>query len=86
MHTPPLPSAHQPRLRIAAVTWLLAGCITLITTLIPAHTDLLGWTPAFWLLAAPLAVLLVLEPGWPTARRVRRRVRQPPWIHRAIAP
>ena len=45
--------------------WLLGGSGLLLTTLMPAHTDLLGWTPAFWLVGAPLVVLLVLEPSLP---------------------
>ena len=45
--------------------WLLGGAALLLTTLVPLRTDLLGWTPAFWLLGAPLAVLLVLEPALP---------------------
>ena len=45
--------------------WLLGGSALLLTTLVPLHTELLGWTPTFWLLGAPLAVLLALEPTLP---------------------
>lgn len=45
--------------------WLLGGSMLLLTTLVPLHTELLGWTPTFWLLGAPLVVLLVLEPALP---------------------
>lgn len=45
--------------------WLLSGGALLLTTLVPLHTELLGWAPAFWLLGAPLVVLLVLEPALP---------------------
>lgn len=65
MHAQPLPSAHHQRLLGAAVLWLLAGTVLLLTTLVPAHTDTLGWTPAFCLLVAPLVVLLALEPTLP---------------------
>lgn len=54
----------------ATVLWLLAGSALLLSTLVPWHTAWLGWTPAFWLLGAPLMLLLVLEPG-----RVRRLLR-----------
>jgi hypothetical protein len=54
---------HHQRLLGAAVLWLLGGSALLLTTLIPAHTELLGWTPAFWLLGAPLVTLLALEPA-----------------------
>jgi hypothetical protein len=64
----------------AAVLWLLGGSGLLLTTLVPPHTDLLGWTPAFWLVGAPLVVLLALEPALPrrllALRRPRRRARQ----------
>lgn len=65
MRTPALPSTHHQRLLGAAMLWLLAGGVLLLSTLVPAHTELLGWTPAFWLLGAPLVVLLALEPSLP---------------------
>jgi len=76
----PLPDASQrPNLIAAALAWLLGGSVLLLTTLVPAHTELLGWTPAFWLVGAPLAVLLALEPSLPRqllalCRPRRRRV------------
>jgi len=84
MRTPALSSPHHQRLLGAAVLWLLGGGALLLSTLVPAHTDLLGWTPAFWLLAAPLALLLVLEPRLPRdllalALRRRPRARQAIW-------
>jgi len=69
--------AHHERLLGAALLWLLAGSALLLTTLVPVHTDVLGWTPAFWLVGAPLVVLLALEPSLPrqlvTLLRPRRR-------------
>ncbi|WP_267225665.1 hypothetical protein [Dyella silvae] len=56
---------HHERLLGAALLWLLGGAVSLLTTLVPAHTDALGWTPAFWLVGAPLVVLLALEPALP---------------------
>jgi len=57
--------AHHERLLGAALLWLLGGSALLLTTLVPAHTDALGWTPAFWLVGAPMVVLLALEPSLP---------------------
>jgi hypothetical protein len=56
----------------------------LLSTLVPAHTELLGWTPAFWLVIAPLVVLLALEPTLPRqlmalCRPQRRMVRPSIW-------
>jgi hypothetical protein len=70
--------AHHERLLGAALLWLLAGAVLLLTTLVPLHTDALGWTPAFWLIGAPLVVLLALEPSLPRqllALRLRPRRR-----------
>jgi hypothetical protein len=79
MHQQILPSPHHQRLLGAAVLWLLGGAMALLSTLVPAHTETLGWTPAFWLLGAPLVVLLALEPTLPRQLlalcRPRRRVR-----------
>lgn len=76
-------SPHHQRLLGAALLWLLGGGIALLSTLVPAHTDALGWTPAFWLLGAPLIVLVALEPALPRQLlalcRPRRRV-----LHGAI--
>lgn len=66
------PSAFHRRLFGAALLWLLGGML-LLTTLVPPHTALLGWTPGFWLAGAPLIVLLGLKPAllraWLTPRR-----------------
>ena len=73
---------HQHLFGIAAL-WLLGGGVALLSTLVPAHTDALGWTPAFWLLGAPLVVLLGLEPSLPRQLLAlclpRRRVRSTIW-------
>ncbi len=84
MRSPLLPSPYHQRLFAAAVIWLCAGGFLLLTTLVPAHTNLLGWTPAFWLLGAPLAVLLVLEPRLPRQLLRRRRPRGVRAIHGVI--
>jgi len=57
--------AHHERLLGAALLWLLGGIALLLTTLVPAHTASAGWTPAFWLVGAPLVVLQTLEPSLP---------------------
>jgi hypothetical protein len=70
-------SNRRAGLLIASLIWLSVGSALLLTTLVPAHTDFLGWTPMFWLLWAPLVVTLTLEPGLPRQllklRRARRR-------------
>lgn len=70
-------SNRRASLLVASLIWLSLGSVLLLTTLVPAHTDFLGWTPMFWLLWAPLAVTLTLEPGLPRQllklRRSRRR-------------
>ncbi|MEO5831153.1 MAG: hypothetical protein ABIQ36_11375 [Rhodanobacter sp.] len=65
MRTQVLPSPRHQRLLGATVLWLFAGSALLLSTLVPVHTELLGWTPAFWLLGAPLVVLVALEPALP---------------------
>lgn len=74
MRIPP-PSPQHPRLVAVALLWLVAGAAMLLTTLVPAHTELLGWTPLFWLVGAPVIALLGLEPALlPSLARRRRRV------------
>jgi peptidoglycan/LPS O-acetylase OafA/YrhL len=77
MHPTVIDTARRPRLMASAVLWLIAGVVLLSTTLVPAHTEFFGWTPMFWLLGAPLAVLLTLEPRLPRQllrlRQSRRR-------------
>ena len=41
----------------ASVCWLIVGAFVLTLTPVPAHTLQLGWSPAFWLLLAPLCAL-----------------------------
>ncbi|MHA6205727.1 hypothetical protein ACXU4B_14980 [Dyella soli] len=78
---PTSPTTRHERLLGAALLWLLAGAALLVTTLVPARTKGLGWTPAFWLLGAPLVLLLVLEPALPrqllAVLRPRRRTASP---------
>lgn len=76
MHQPPLPSPHHQRLLAAAIVWLSVGIFLLLTTLVPAHNSLFGWTPTFWLLGAPLIVLLALELRLPRQLLMRRRSRR----------
>lgn len=63
---------------LTAAAWLALGSLLLVLTPLPAHTATLGWAPAFWLVGAPLCLLLVLEPRLPlqllaaVTRRSRR--------------
>ena len=70
-------SDRHSRLLAAALLWLFGGSALLVTTLVPPHTDLFGWTPFFWLFIAPLVVALALEPKLPrqllSACKPRRR-------------
>lgn len=56
-----------PRRTIAliALAWLAAGMLLLLLTPLSGHTDALGWTPTFWLLLAPMSVLVALKPRLP---------------------
>jgi hypothetical protein len=81
MRSPPLSenshhAASHQHLLGAAVLWLLAGSFLLITTLVPVYTPMFGWTSAFWLVAAPLLVLLTLEPSLPRQLLALRRPRR----------
>ena len=66
--------SHQ-NLLAAALLWLAGGIVLMLTTLVPMHSRLLGWSPAFWLIGAPLIVLLVLEPSLPRQLLALRRQR-----------
>jgi len=59
-----------------ALLWLVTGGTLLLTTLVPAHTALLGWAPLVWLLLAPLVLLLILEPGLPRQLLAWRHARR----------
>jgi hypothetical protein len=84
MRNRPSASIHHQRLFTSAALWLLAGGFLLLTTLLPAHTDLLGWTPLFWLIGAPLSVLLTLDPGLLRRMLTRQRARQLSTDHSAL--
>lgn len=82
MRTATIDRRRHQRLLAIAVLWLAGGSALLLTTLVPAHTALLGWAPLVGLLLAPLAVLAILEPGLPRqllARRLARRAHAPRW-------
>lgn len=59
---PAAPRAPDTLTMIAA-TWLASGCVLLGLTPLPWHDATLGWTPAFWLLAAPCLLLLARRIG-----------------------
>ncbi|HTV85513.1 MAG TPA: hypothetical protein VME63_08905 [Dyella sp.] len=65
MRQPNTDFPRHARLLAASLLWLLIGTLLLLSTLVPAHTALFGWAPMFWLLWAPLAVILTLEPTLP---------------------
>ncbi len=69
-------NASRQRLLRAAALWLLVGSFLLITTLVPVYNETLGWTSVFWLVGAPLIVLLTLEPSLPRQLLAFRQPRQ----------
>ncbi|TAL74429.1 MAG: hypothetical protein EPN56_11695 [Rhodanobacter sp.] len=81
MRHPPLDSRRRQRLLATALLWLGAGTALLASTLVPAHTALLGWAPLVWLVATPLALLLIVEPQLPRelALAWRPQRRAPRW-------
>ena len=58
-------SRYRQRVLGAIILWLVLGTLLLLSGLVPAFTAVLGWSLAFWLVPAPLTMLLVLEPGLP---------------------
>ena len=52
------PAPQPDSLALAAATWLAAGVVLMGLTPLPLRDATLGWTPAFWLLAAPAVLLL----------------------------
>jgi hypothetical protein len=74
---------QRQRLLGAAALWLFIGAALLASRLVPMYSALLGWSAAFWLLGAPLLMLLALEPGLPrqvlSLRFARRRARDVVW-------
>src|SRR5574337_921736 len=87
--------AHQPDpLTLAAATWLACGIVLLGLTPLPLHDPILGWSPAFWLLAAPGLLLIARRAFAPrlgssarrsTCRRVAMPRRRSAWLPSAAA-
>lgn len=78
------PTPQHDALTLAAATWLACGVVLFGLTPLPWRDAALGWSPAFWLLAAP-CVLLVARRAFPsqTVETLRRPVRS---IHRNDVP
>lgn len=68
---------HDP-LTLAATTWLACGIVLLGLTPLPWHDATLGWSPGFWLLAAPCLLLV--------ARRTFAPRRAPEAVHDKTRP
>src|SRR5690242_21568657 len=76
-HASPALAESDP-LTLAAGTWLACGMVFYGLTPVPLHDSTLGWSPAFWLLAAPLLLLVakhLLVPWHLRASSRRARVR-----------
>ncbi len=63
MHLDPTLRTRR-RIRLTS-SWLAIGCTTLLLTPVPMHTHALGWSPLIWLVLAPAALLIILEPRLP---------------------
>lgn len=59
MQTPRVSNHQSDVLTLAVATWLAAGVVLLLLTPLPAHDTQTGWSTAFWLLAAPAAMLAI---------------------------
>jgi hypothetical protein len=73
-------SREPDALTLAAATWLAIGVVLLGLTPLPLHDQRYGWSLAFWLVAAPgamLAAKLMVRANQPLAplrlRSIRRR-------------
>ena len=63
-------------LTLAAATWLACGIVLLGLTPLPLRDPTTGWSPAFWLLAAPAVLLLARRFFAPSrSKRLPRKVR-----------
>lgn len=78
-------AAPLDALTLAAATWLACGIALFGLTPLPWHDATLGWSPVFWMLAAP-CVLLVARRAFPSqghetprqqGRPIQRRNAQP---------
>jgi hypothetical protein len=64
MHARFEPARPHDVLTLAAATWLACGVVLFGLTPLPWRDAVMGWTPAFWLLAAP-CVLLIARRAFP---------------------
>jgi hypothetical protein len=69
--------AHDP-LSLAAATWLACGVVLFGLTPLPWRDATLGWSPAFWLLAAPCLLLAARRVFLPRARETPRQAARSP--------
>lgn len=77
IHSPAAARYRQTTLD-AITLWLAAGSLSMLSGLLPIHSILLGWSLPFWLVLAPLLLLLTLAPHlpgqWLRRYRSRRRI------------
>jgi hypothetical protein len=77
--SPTIPDPRPDALTLASATWLACGVVLLGLTPLPLHDPISGWSPAFWLVGAPLVLLMARRlcmPG-PRLRPVIRRRERP---------
>jgi hypothetical protein len=59
-------------LMLAAATWLACGIVLFGLTPLPWRDATLGWSPAFWLLAAPCLLLIARRTFLPDTQAAPR--------------
>jgi len=71
-HARPESTPSHDALTLAAATWLACGVVLFGLTPLPWRDATLGWSPAFWLLAAPCLVLIARQAFPPRTREAPR--------------
>lgn len=75
----PSPTSRPDIVSLAAATWLACGVVLLGLTPLPLRDANLGWSPAFWLLAAPFLLLIAKRLLIPLRSPISvRRLSRPP--------
>jgi hypothetical protein len=69
-HTRSESTPSHDALTLAAATWLACGLVLFGLTPLPWRDAALGWSPAFWLLAAPCLVLTARQAFVPRTHAV----------------
>jgi hypothetical protein len=71
-HTRSESARPHDTLTLAAATWLACGIVLFGLTPLPWRDATLGWSPAFWLLAAPCLLLIARRAFLPDTQAAPR--------------